>query len=80
MTIQPSSYAMSPSTLWAITTRRMLPPVWLKSHVYQNVTAIVVTRPATTTDTTKPPPSMKKRGRCHKATSGARIAVARSGE
>jgi hypothetical protein len=63
-----------------MTTRSTLPAVWLKSHVYQNVTAIVVTRPATRTDGTKPPSSMKKRGKCQPATSSARIMLARSGE
>jgi hypothetical protein len=63
-----------------MTTKRMLPPVWLNSHAYQNVTAIVVMRPATRTDGCKPPSSRKKVGRCQPATSGARIAVARSGE
>jgi hypothetical protein len=45
-----------------MTTRSTLPAVWLKSHAYQNVTAIVVTRPATRTDGTKQPSSMKKGG------------------
>ena len=50
-----------------------LPPVWLNSHAYQNVTAIVTRRPATRTDGRKPPSSRKKVGRCQPATSGARI-------
>ena len=49
-TIQPSSYWMLPSMLCAMTSSRMLPLVWLNSHAYQNVTAIVTTRPATSTD------------------------------
>ena len=46
-----------------MTTGSTLPAVWLKSHAYQNVTAIVVTRPATRTDGTKQPSSMKKGGK-----------------
>src|SRR5215203_1593298 len=57
-----------------------LPLVWLKSHAYQNVTAIVVTRPLTKMEGCKPPSSKKNKGRCQPATSGARIMVASSGE
>src|ERR687894_109871 len=71
---------MLPSTECATTTMSTLPLVWLKSHVYQNVTAIVVTRPPTKMDGCKPPSSKKKRGKCQPATSGARIKAARSGE
>ena len=79
-TIQPSSYWMLPSMSCAMTSSRMLPRVWLNSHAYQNVTAIVTTRPATSTDGCKGPSSRKKVGKRQPATSGARIAVATSGE
>jgi len=39
-----------------------LPRVWLKSHAYQNVTAIVVTSPPTKMEGCKPPSSKKNRG------------------
>src|SRR5215218_1636866 len=71
---------MLPSTECATTSKSMLPAVWLKSHVYQNVTAIVVTIPTTKKDGCKPPSSKKKVGRCQPATSGARIMAASSGE
>src|ERR671916_2143496 len=71
---------MLPSTECATTTMSTLPLVWLKSHVYQNVTAIVVTRPPTKNGGCKPPSSRKKRGKCQRDTSGARIMVATSGE
>jgi hypothetical protein len=71
---------MLPSMSCAMTSSRMLPPVWLNSHVYQNVTAIVTTKPLTRTEACKPPGSQKKRGKCQPATSGARIEVATSGE
>ena len=61
-------------------TRSTLPPVRLKSQLYQIVTAIVVTKPPTTTNGCQPPSSRKKVGRCQPATSGATIMVARSGE
>src|SRR5919112_1855408 len=71
---------MLPSTECAATSRRMLPRVWLNSHVYQNVTAIVVSRPPTSIGVCNPPSSRKKRGRCQPATSTARIEVDAKGE
>src|SRR5215203_353829 len=57
-----------------------LPPVRLKSQLYQNVTATVDKRAVTMKDGCKPPSSRKKRGRCQPVMSAARIRVDTSGE
>jgi hypothetical protein len=71
---------MLPSRLCAKRTMSTLPPVWLKSHVYQNVTAIVVKTAVTMKDGCKPPSSRKKSGTCQPVMSTARIMVVTSGE
>jgi hypothetical protein len=57
-----------------------LPPVWLKSHEYQNVTATVPRRKPTKKGGCKPPSSRKRMGTCQPVTSTPSIRVATSGE